>query len=114
MRLSTGARLALCFVVLAGLGAAEAAYSQCFGQCVVVAPPFCQRCREFSSPTGMLCQDVDECGCYEIQCAAAQAPSVLPEAQLALARLDLSAPVLASGLCSGAPAPSTPLASIAN
>jgi hypothetical protein len=106
MRTSVATRLVLCLLVLAGLGLAEVASAQCYGQCVVVAPPFCRRCLESDTPTGVLCSDSGSCGCFYIQCATQQAEQ--PETQKALTELGLGAPLIAPASCLSAPAAVVP------
>jgi hypothetical protein len=104
MKLSVPIRLALCLLALAGIVLPEVAAAQCYGQCVVVAPPFCRRCMEAEQPTGVLCRDSGACGCFYVQCAAANLEAEQPPTQTVLAELGLGAPVFASAACLSASA----------
>jgi hypothetical protein len=96
MRVPVTTRLVLCLVVLAGIVLPEVAAAQCFGQCVIVAPPFCRRCMDAEQPTGVLCRNSGSCGCFFVQCAAAAEQS---EVQATLSDLGLGAPTVVPTSC---------------
>jgi hypothetical protein len=56
-------------LVAASLAASRPALAQCDYACTEVGDPgvFCERCL-YQGPGSGSCQDVGECGCYDVQC----------------------------------------------
>jgi hypothetical protein len=104
MTKSAKSLLPICSVILAALIFSASAASACTYQCVKVAEPFCRRCLDTGSYTGVTCRDSGACGCfYTVNDCGLAASGIQAQTELAA----LMAPASQGPLCSAQAAEST-------
>lgn len=59
--------LVVCTLVLAAMVLHVGAAAACTARCVKVAEPFCRRCLDVGTYTGITCEDSGNCGCFFTQ-----------------------------------------------
>jgi len=92
--------LVVCTLVLAAMVLHVGAASACTARCVKVAEPFCRRCLDVGTYTGITCEDSGNCGCFFTQNTCGLSISGI-QAQPDLAAL--AAPADKGAVCSSAP-----------
>jgi hypothetical protein len=96
--------LPVCGLILAALILSASAASACTYQCVKVAEPFCRRCLDTGSYTGVTCRDSGSCGCfYTVNDCGLAVSGIQAQTELAA----LMAPASQGPLCSAQTAEST-------
>ena len=97
MTKSAKSLLPVCGLVLAALILSASAASACTYQCVKVAEPFCRRCLDTGSYTGVTCRDSGACGCfYTVNDCGLAASGIQAQTELAA----LMTPASQGPLCS--------------